>query len=64
MRTGLHLDRDVAQPAQAAEPALVGRGRQRVVRYHRDHGGAMAGADLPQMQIGDAVALGLKTGRG
>ena len=45
---------------QAAEPALVVRRRQRVVRDQRDHGGAVAGADLPEMQIGDAVAARLQ----
>ena len=43
MRTGLDLDRHMAQAAQAAEPALVGRGRQRIVGDDRDHCGAMAG---------------------
>ena len=53
METRLDLDRDMAQPMQAAEPALVVRRRQRIVRDQRDHGGAMAGADLPEVQIGD-----------
>jgi hypothetical protein len=60
MRTGLHLDRDVAQVAQAAQPALAGGGRQRLIRYQRYHGCPMAGADLPQMQIGYAASLGLQ----
>ena len=59
MRTGLYLDRHMAEAAQAAEPALVGRRRQRMIGYDRDHRGAMAGPDLPQMEVGDAVALGL-----
>src|SRR5258707_613648 len=59
VRAGLDLDRDVAKTAQAAEPALVGRGRQRVVGNHGNHGGAMTRTDLPEVQIGDAVALGL-----
>src|SRR5687768_4867863 len=46
----LDLDGDVAQSMQAAEAAFVVRRRQWVVRDQRDHGGAMAGADLPQMQ--------------
>ena len=60
MGAGLHLDRNVAQVAQAAEPALVGGGRQRVIRDQRYHGCPMAGADLPQMQIGYPIALGLQ----
>jgi len=50
----------MAQVAQAAEPAFVGGGRQRVIRYQRYHGCLMAGSDLPQMQIGYAVALALQ----
>src|SRR2546430_3112562 len=57
---GLHFDRHVAQPMDPAEPALVLRWRQRVVRNKRDHGGAVAGADLPEMQVGDAVAARLQ----
>ena len=44
---------------QASEPALVGCRRQRIIRYDRDHGGTMARADLPHMQVSDTIAPGL-----
>src|SRR3954449_7167674 len=51
------LDRDVAQAAQALEAALVGRRRQRIVGDDRDDRGAMAGPDLPKVQVGHLVAF-------
>src|SRR3954465_7621985 len=57
---GLDLNGHVAKAIQAAEPALVVRRRQRVIRDQRDHGSAMAGTDLPQMQVGDAIAARLQ----
>ena len=50
----------MAKTAQASQAALVGGGRQRVVGYDRDHSRAMAGTDLPQMQVRHAVTLGLQ----
>ena len=60
VRASLDLDRDVAETCQVSEPALVGGRRQRVIGNDRDNRRPMAGADLPQMQIGDAVAPGLR----
>jgi hypothetical protein len=56
VRAGLDLDGQVVEALQAAEAALVGRRQQRIVRDQRDHRRAVAWTDLPQMQVGDAVA--------
>ena len=59
MRAGVHFDGDVRQPRQAFEPPFVDRRRLRGIRDDgRDHGG-MTRTDLPQVQIGQAVAAGL-----
>ncbi len=51
MRTGLHLDRDMAETAQAAEAALVGRGRQRIDRT-RPRSPRRDGRDRPATDAG------------
>src|SRR5882724_9300623 len=60
MRTELDLDRHMAETSQAVEAALVGRRRQRVVGDDGYHRRAMAGTDLPQMQVGNPVTPGLQ----
>src|SRR6266700_398885 len=60
MRTELDLDRHMAETSQAPQAALVGRRRQRMVGNDGYHRRAMAGTDLPQMQVGDPVAPGLQ----
>src|SRR5216683_6093056 len=55
-RTGLDLDRDVAEADDVGEAGLVGGGRLGAVADDRDDRGVMARPDPPQMQIGDAVA--------
>src|SRR5712691_3455480 len=60
MRTELDLDRHMAETPQAAQAALVGRRWQRVVGNDGYHRRAMAGTDLPQMQVGDPVTPGLQ----
>src|SRR5258707_12941114 len=60
MRTNFHLVRRGAETPQATQPALVDRWRQRIAGYQRDHGRAMAGTDLPQMQVGHPVTLRLE----
>src|ERR1700704_1189089 len=60
MRTELDLDRHVAETSQAPQAALVGRRRQRMVGNDGYYRSAMAGTDLPQMQVGDPVTPGLQ----
>ena len=55
--TGFHLDRHVAETAKTAETAFVGRGRERMIGHNGNDGGAMTGTDLPQMEVGDSIAL-------
>ena len=51
----MDFDRDVAQPGEVGQARLVVLDRQRRVGHQRDDGGVMAGADAPDMQVGDAV---------
>ena len=60
MRTQFDLNGDVTEAFDADEPLLVDRRLQRRIRHQRYHRGAMAGTDLPDMQIGHqriAIAL-------
>src|ERR1700759_163865 len=60
MRATLDLDRDVAQFLEPGQPLLVDRRLQRCVRHQRDDSRAMAGADPPDMEVGDAIIAGLE----
>ena len=61
MRAPFDFDGDVAQALQTLQPLLVDRRLQRGFRHERDHGRAVTGANLPHMQIGDAVLTGFQT---
>jgi hypothetical protein len=59
---GLNLDSDVTQPRNPDKPRFVAGGRFRLVRNQRNDGGAMAGADAPNVEIGYAIlAPGFET---
>src|SRR5215813_3562025 len=55
VHAALDLDGDVAEALEIAQPLLVDRGLQRRIRDQRYHRGAVAGTELPDVQIGDAV---------
>ena len=49
--TGLNLDGHMAQARNPGKPRLVARGRFRLLRNQRHDGGAMAGADAPNVEV-------------
>ena len=61
MRTAIDLDGHMRQSAQIFQSLLVRRGLLRRVGNHRHDHRSVAGADLPEMQIGQPVAAGLNT---
>ena len=57
----VHLDGDVGEPGNAAQPLLVGAGRLRVIG---DDGGDQRGVarpEAPEMQVAHPVAVDLQT---
>jgi len=51
----LNLNSDMTQARNPDKPRLVTGGRFRLVRNQRDDGGAMAGADAPNVEVGYAI---------
>lgn len=58
--TGFDFDRQMAETGNPGKPALVSSRRHRVIGHNRNNRGAVSGTDLPEMQVGDAVALGFQ----
>jgi len=54
-RAGLNLNSDVTEARNLDKPRLVTGGRFRLVRNQRNDGGAMAGADAPNVEVGYAI---------
>src|SRR5208282_3501999 len=54
-RTGIDLDGQVRELAPVREPALELGRRPRTIAHDRDDGPEMAGAQAPEMEVGDAV---------
>ena len=54
-RAGLNLNSDVTEARNPDKPRLVTGGRFRLVRNQRNDGGAMAGADAPNVEVGYAI---------
>jgi len=46
-----NLDSDVAQARNPDESRFIARGRFRLLRNQRHDGGAMAGADAPNVEV-------------
>src|SRR6185503_13780646 len=60
MRAAFDFDRDVAERFQIMQPLLVVCRRQGRLREQRDDRSAMTWADLPDVQVGDAVLAGFQ----
>src|SRR5207342_49033 len=58
--TRLDLDGDVTEAGDPAQALLIGGRRLRPIGDDGDDGGAVPGADLPKMQVGDAVSVYLQ----
>src|SRR5580704_183945 len=59
VNTLIDFDGHMRKSGEALEPLLVDRRRLRRIGNDRgDHGG-VAGAELPKMQIGEAISIGL-----
>ena len=56
---GFDLDGDVTEGFYTGHSGAIGAGCQSVLAQHHQRGGVMPRSDAPDMQVGDAVAVGL-----
>ena len=57
----MHLDRHVGDAGQPAEPRFVDRRGLRLVGNYGGNDSRVAWPETPQMKVGDAVAINLKS---